>query len=199
MECAQMLSVRKQSQRRRGQAARAALSAQQREDSSAALCQRLLALPVFVRAQRVMLYAAHGAEVNLEALTRLAPEKQYCYPVCLPERQMAAACPVNEESWETGAYGIRAPVLARSQVLEPESLDLVLVPCTAFDDHCRRVGMGGGYYDRFLPRCKTAVSVGVAFSCQRVERAEVDQFDWTLDLFVTEQEIFVRKKEKIDE
>ena len=40
--------------------------------------------------------------------------------------------------------------------------DLVLVPCTAFDAACRRVGKGKGYYDRYLPRCRNAVALGVA-------------------------------------
>ena len=37
-----------------------------------------------------------------------------------------------------------------------DQLDLVLVPCTAFDAGCYRVGMGKGYYDRYLPYCTRA-------------------------------------------
>ena len=51
---------------------------------------------------------------------------------------------------------------------------------------CRRVGMGKGYYDRYLPRCTRAVKVGVAFEAQRVEAAAVDAHDQRLDGFVTE-------------
>ena len=76
--------------------------------------------------------------------------------------------------------------LSRSALLRPDQLDLVLVPCTAFDAACRRVGMGKGYYDRYLPRCTRAVKVGVAFEAQRVEAAAVDAHDQRLDGFVTE-------------
>ena len=74
-----------------------------------------------------------------------------------------------------------------------EQLDLVLVPCTAFDAVCRRVGMGKGYYDRYLPRCTQAVKIGVALEVQRVPRAAVDDHDQRLDAFVTERGIYTWK------
>ena len=74
-----------------------------------------------------------------------------------------------------------------------EQLDLVLVPCTAFDADCYRVGMGKGYYDRYLPRCTQAVKIGIALEVQRVPRAAVDEHDQRLDAFVTERGIYTWK------
>ena len=89
-----------------------------------------------------------------------------------------------------GQYGIRTPILSRSEILLPEALDLVLVPCTAFDADCFRVGMGKGYYDRFLPRCTHAEKIGIAFEAQRVAHAAVDGHDQRLDAYVTERGIY---------
>ena len=94
------------------------------------------------------------------------------------------------DGWEMGAYGIRTPVLERAALIRPEALDLVLVPCTAFDAVCRRVGMGKGYYDRYLPRCRNAVALGVAFEAQRVPEAAADEQDRQLDGFVTERKVY---------
>ena len=103
-----------------------------------------------------------------------------------------AAVP-EPDGWEAGAYGIRTPILTKSRLLAPEELDLVLVPCTAFDAACRRVGMGKGYYDRYLPRCTRAVKIGIALEVQRVPRAAVDAHDQRLDAFVTERGIYTWK------
>ena len=62
------------------------------------------------------------------------------YPVCGENFTLTAAVPV-QDGWEMGAYGIRTPILERAEIIRPETLDLVLVPCTAFDAACHRVGM----------------------------------------------------------
>ena len=58
---------------------------------------------------------------------------------------------------------------------------------------CRRVGMGKGYYDRYLPYCTRAVKIGIAFEAQRVEHAAVDEHDQRLDAYVTERGIYTWK------
>ena len=98
---------------------------------------------------------------------------------------------------EAGAYGIRTPILSRAEILPPEALDLILVPCTAFDAACGRVGMGKGYYDRYLPRCTRAVKLGIAFEAQRVPHAALDEHDQRLDAFITEGGIY-RGTDKIE-
>ena len=115
--------------------------------------------------------------------------KTVAYPICGAGFTLTAAVP-GPEGWEVGAYGIRTPIPERAQLLPPEALDLVLVPCTAFDAACRRVGMGKGYYDRYLPRCRNAVLLGAAFEAQRVEQAAVDAHDQRLDGFATEEGIY---------
>ncbi|MCD8051479.1 MAG: 5-formyltetrahydrofolate cyclo-ligase [Clostridiales bacterium] len=187
---AQMILSEKQAQRKRGIQARNALSAQQRAEYSRRICEKIAGLEAFQRAETVLLYAAFRAEVSLDPLLLAAANKRLAWPVCLPECQMAAAVPQGPEGWETGAYGIRAPILERSLVVPPEELDLVLVPCTAFDPDCHRVGMGKGYYDRYLARCVRAVKLGVAFQCQQVERAAVEAHDLRLDGFITEREVY---------
>ena len=55
---------------------------------------------------------------------------------------------------------------------DPRTIDVVIVPGTAFTQGGDRLGQGGGWYDRFLrtvrPDC---VTIGVAFAAQIVERA----------------------------
>lgn len=186
------ISEAKQAQRAQGKAARRALSPARRAEASARICAQLAALGSFRAAQRILLYAAFGAEVDLAPLAEEAARqgKQIAYPVCGENFRLTAAVPAPADGWEVGAYGIRTPILARAEILPPEALDLILVPCTAFDAACRRVGMGKGYYDRYLPRCRNAVALGVAFEAQRVPEAVADGQDRQLDGFVTERKVY---------
>ena len=147
------IAEQKAAQRKAGIAARRALSEADRTSANAALCTRIAGLDCFRTAQNILFYAAFGGEADLSALAgqTAAQGKTLAWPVCGEGFSLTAAVP-EADGWEVGAYGIRTPVLRRSALLRPDQLDLVLVPCTAFDAACRRVGMGKGYYDRYLPR-----------------------------------------------
>ena len=188
------IAEEKQAQRTAGRAARKALAAPQRAAANAALCRRVLELDAYRTAHTLLLYAAFGGEADLAAVAAEAARqgKTVAYPVCDEGFTLTAAVP-GADGWAVGQYGIRAPILSRSEILLPEALDLVLVPCTAFDADCFRVGMGKGYYDRYLPRCKNAVKIGIALEVQRVPRAAVDAHDQRLDAFVTERGIYTWK------
>ena len=124
-------------------------------------------------------------------ISNVRADKLVAYPVCGTGFALTAAVPAPAGGWEVGAYGIRTPVLARARVLPPDSLDLVLAPCTAFDAAGRRVGMGKGYYDRFLPRCRRAAVYGVAYEVQKVDAAAAGPLDVRLDGIITERGIYL--------
>ena len=168
------ITEQKAAQRKAGIAARRALSDTERTHSNAALCARIMALDCFKKAENILLYAAFGGEADLSTLAVEAARqgKTLAYPVCGEGFSLTAAVP-GPDGWEVGTYGIRTPILSRSEILRPDQLDLVLVPCTAFDAVC-------------LPRCTRAVKIGVAFEAQRVDKAAVDAYDEKLDGFVTE-------------
>ena len=185
------VSEAKQTQRKAGRAARKALGPEERKAANAALCAFLWQLAAVQNAQTILLYAAFGFEADLAAFAAeaAAQGKTLAYPVCGEAYSLTAAVP-GPDGWEMGQYGIRTPILSRSEILLPEALDLVLVPCTAFDADCFRVGMGKGYYDRYLPCCTKAAKIGIALEVQRVAHAAVDEHDQRLDAFVTERGLY---------
>ena len=83
--------------------------------------------------------------------------------------------------------GMRAPP-GDAEILEP---DLVIVPLLAFDRHGRRLGQGGGYYDRALAELKLRRRVfllGLAYSGQDVANLPHEPHDQGLDAILTEKE-----------
>ena len=181
----------KQEQRAQAKAARAALSEAQREEAGAAICRRLGDLPELRRAKCVLSYRAMPEEADLSPLHKElgALGVRLAFPVSLPGGRMEAR---EGLAWRQGAYGIWEPDRERSPLVEPEEIELVLVPCVAFDGANNRLGHGAGYYDRYLPRCHRALTVLTAFEAQRLEQVVCDEHDRVMDLVVTELGVFRR-------
>lgn len=182
----------KRSLRTAALAMRASLPPELRAKHSRAICRRLYKHPALGAAERVMLYAAAGTEPDLTVLAGLlsAEGKRLYYPVCGAEGLMYAAAPDSPDAWRTGKYGIAEPDPEHASLVSPEKLDAVIVPCIAFDAAHRRLGHGGGYYDRFLPLCTRAVKLAAAFEIQRAAAVPIDSFDVAMDAVATELRIY---------
>ncbi len=165
----------------------AALPAEERLESDRALRVRFLARNEVGQAQTILLYAGMGGEVDtaplLSALLRAG--KRVALPRC-------TAAPGEMEARligpDTALVRHRLGMLEPGEdcpLLPPEALDLILVPGLAFDRRGYRLGQGGGYYDRFLPRCagKTVALCRERFLLPAVPREEHDR---PVDLVLTE-------------
>ena len=71
--------------------------------------------------------------------------------------------------------------------VEPTTLDVVIVPGLAFAVDGRRLGQGGGHYDRFLPRLRAeCLTIGVCYAEQLVADLPNDTHDIAVHLVVTD-------------
>lgn len=170
---------------------RRALTAEQRKEMSAAICEKLLALPELAGLETVFSYLAAWDEVDISCVNQTLTARgiAVAYPVCFEKGSMEAYVPESVSAVETGAYGIKSPVVSCSRRIEPRDIDLVLVPCVAFDTDKNRLGHGAGYYDRYLPRCRKAVFVLAGFEAQRLDRVSCDMHDVKMDIIVTEHAV----------
>lgn len=155
---------------------------------SAVITERLLATSVWQKAKVVMAYLAMPDEVNLDALVAagLRAGKIVCVPVLAKEpgvmhavrlHSLADVCP--------RVMGIREPADVTARVA-PETIDLVLVPGAAFQKNGARLGMGAGYYDRFLPQTK-ALRIGICAEISIQETIPVTEHDCMMDYVMTER------------
>lgn len=121
------------------------------------------------------------------------PEIHFSYPRILSRTDplMDFAVAIHHTDWVFGSYGIPEP-RAELPAAKPSSLDLILVPGVVFDERGGRIGMGAGYYDRYLARAPGALRVGFAFDFQ-VRKESIPQAPWDakMDLIVTEKRLIV--------
>jgi 5-formyltetrahydrofolate cyclo-ligase len=183
--------------RRRMLACRRALSVEERLSRSAAITEKLLSLEAVQKARTVFAYAAMEDEVQTEPLiaSLLDRGKRVAIPLVIGKRSMEAALVPSMDALETGAYGILTVRAEQREILPPQEIDCVIVPGVAFGLDGSRLGMGGGYYDAFLPRAERAVRVAAAFQCQISEDIPSLPYDCGVDWIVTEQGVFKANKQ----
>ena len=149
--------------------------------------ERFLELPEVRRATTVMLFSHFGSEVPTASVIRRLHERGVM--VALPRVQEADLVPVTYapgDPMTTTSFGAQEPV--DGTPLDPASIDVVAVPGVAFDREGRRIGYGGGYYDRFL-RGLPAFTVALAFDLQVADEAlPAGRSDLPVHAIVTEEE-----------
>ena len=68
--------------------------------------------------------------------------------------------------------------------------DILLVPLVAFDKNYNRIGYGGGFYDRYIKKAKKikkVLTIGFAYSFQKVKKIPTNNFDIRLDFIITDK------------
>ena len=188
----------KQFQRKRALRRRNAMSPDERTAASRKLADHILNTDVYQNAHTILVFNAFGSEPDLSALIERAQAdgKRICYPRCITETEMDALSPRGDSGWTIGAFGIREPDPAASVSVAPRKIDLILCPCAGFDRFGNRIGMGAGYYDRYLPQCKNAVCMIAAFETQRTDRVYTEQTDVPIPCLATDAGVFPAETEK---
>jgi 5-formyltetrahydrofolate cyclo-ligase len=181
--------------REQAHAARRAL--ENKDEISARILDRVLALPEYARAGTVMFYIDVRAEVRTrQALpTALAGGKTIVVPWCNEHGELELFRLESMDELELGMYRILEPKPElrdlREKQLAPEQLDLVLVPGVAFDRRGGRTGHGKGYYDKLLQHARPdAPLVGLAFECQLFPEIPMHDHDIFMDKVITEAAVY---------
>jgi len=175
--------------RRRVLAQRDSLPPTVRESQGRLATERFLALPEVVAADIVLGFWSFGSEVPTAPL--LAALCDRGSRVALPR---IVAGDLDLRLWAPGdpttetAFGAREP--ADGVEVFATQVDVAATPAVAFDRQGRRVGYGGGFYDRFLPTMRPdALRVGIAFDMQLLDQdLPGGDFDQRVDLVVTGSE-----------
>ena len=183
----------KRSLRERVIAARDSLTPEQRVEAEALIATRIAALASFDRAGVVLLTLPFRSEWDATLLARraLAAGKRVAVPRVDPAARMLRILLIDDlqRDVEAGYRGIPEP-RAGCPALAMQEIDWVLVPGVAFDAAGRRLGYGGGYYDRLLPLLRQKVPrIAGAFDVQFVDAVPAAPHDIAVDCIVTEHRV----------
>jgi len=170
-------------------ALREAFSEAECEESSHRIFTLLLTLPEWQNARTVHIYI--GA---LPGEVRTLPIIRWCWdegrnvivPVVGKDGDMGHVFLAPATALATTRWGGLEP--RDAEPADPLTADVVIVPGVAFDRSGNRLGMGGGFYDRFLSTVTTP-KIALAHAFQIVDAVPVNSHDRRVDLIVTPDEV----------
>jgi 5-formyltetrahydrofolate cyclo-ligase len=167
-----------------------------KDELSEEIVAKFMSLPEFERAATVLFYVDVRAEVRTRHAFQaaLATGKKIIVPWCNDDGELELFHMESVEELTEGMYRILEPKAelrhVPAKVVQPEAIDLIMVPGVGFDARGGRTGHGKGYYDKLLeharPNCPL---VALAFDCQMFPEIPMQSHDIFMDKVITETAI----------
>lgn len=157
------------------------ISDKDKEIQSAAVFEKIEAMPEFQAANNVLIYWSMPDELPTHSfIIKWSKKKQILLPVVKGDDMLIKPFSSKEEL-KLGSLGIWEPDVQKEYL---HSIDLVIVPGMAFDKNKSRLGRGKGYYDKYFMN-KNVVKIGVCFDFQLLDKVPTAAFDIKMDKVIT--------------
>jgi 5-formyltetrahydrofolate cyclo-ligase len=172
---------------------RRSLSAADHGYRSSLAAKAVAGLPRFRAGKRIALYLPFDRETDTAALIAAARRRglRVFVPVVVDRRHSRIRFYPFDGKTRRGVFGIAVPKNT-AHPIAPRWLNLIVIPLVGVDTAGRRLGMGGGFYDRALEFRRRRRHwpgphlVGFAFDCQRTTLSFAEPWDVNLDSLATE-------------
>ncbi|MEW5997032.1 MAG: 5-formyltetrahydrofolate cyclo-ligase [Candidatus Micrarchaeota archaeon] len=160
---------------------------EEKHEMSRRIAERLLDLEEFHSAHVVALYLSKKDEVDTWGVVEEAAHAEEVLLPIVKEGKLRFVYYEKNGEMKRGPYGIMEPV---GEEFGGKGIDLMVVPLVAVDGRGNRLGMGKGYYDRYLrgEGPKPKVLVGLCFDFQVVGEVPAERHDVPINIIITNKE-----------
>jgi 5-formyltetrahydrofolate cyclo-ligase len=179
-----------------------ATSEEYRSGASASIALNVLTMPEVRDAKTILAYCSVGKEpATLALISKLLEDgKRVCLPLCVDRDEegrrtgivdaMEARVIKSFDDLVPGAYGIPEPS-ADTEMMLPEYVDLIILPCISCDRQCNRIGHGAGYYDKYLSKVRSdCFTLAMCYEEILADEIPTEPHDRPVDAVVTEKQIY---------
>lgn len=177
-----------------------------RISASESICKRITCMASFGLCDIILCYCPLGSEVDVLPIAEaaLSRGKTVGFPVCSDEPGEMEFYEVKslDELKDGGKYGEKIPPVGEDRLITPTASTMIIMPGLLFDKYGRRIGYGGGYYDKYIRRHEalfhSSMTIGVTYSAFLSDTPiPYSDHDISAAIVVTEKKVnFVRKIEK---
>lgn len=192
-----MISDEKKTLRKELLQKREALSDEFIKNTSDHIFDKIKKLECYKKAQTVMVYVSYNKELNTHEFIKemIAEGKTVVTPTCIANNEMKLCVTKTfPEGFSRSKLGIMEIKDENAETVSPKELDLIITPGLAYTLEGKRLGYGGGYYDRLFERISDeCIKVCPSYDDFLVDNIPTDFHDVPVDIIVTESKtIFVK-------
>ena len=152
------------------------------------IAEQLYQQSYWQKAKTVALTVSRFPEVDTEPMIAKAWEegKKVALPrINTQTKQMEFFIIETYQQLEETVFKLKEPIPSQSTLQSANDIDLMIVPGVAFTKQGYRLGLGGGYYDRYLPKFK-GITVSLLFSAQLVDTIPLEEHDHIIDYLLSQ-------------
>ena len=185
-----MIKEEKTNLRKQIKSRRESLSADYIKKAGENIAKNVISSKDFEEAKVIFAYISVKEEPDTRPIieTALKMGKTVCVPKCYGKGIMDAIAIQGFDDLQPGLLNIPEPYKLENKI-EPEEIDLGIIPCIAAGKDHKRIGHGAGYYDRFLEKARCKM-ICLCFEELLSENIPMDENDKTMDAVFTEKGIY---------
>ena len=155
------------------------------------IADRLESLDYFRKANHILFYHSYNGEVDtLELIEEYIDSKQLYLPVIRGKSHFQAVPIKRPLNLSSGFEGVPEPIDTVPSSIYDDHIELIIIPGVAFDKKGNRLGMGKGYYDRYLHPNHAPIKIALGYEEQVLEHLPKDIHDESVDIIATDQNIY---------
>lgn len=143
----------------------------------------------YKNSKNIFIYLGFGSEIDTMSYIQdfINEGKHIFIPrTDIKTKKMEAVEITSLDGLKENKYGILEPNNNKEEFYK-NNLDLIILPGVAFDHNGRRIGYGGGYYDRYLEDIdKRIIKVALTYDFQLLENVPAEEHDIKADYIITE-------------
>lgn len=144
---------------------------------------RLEQTAAFLLSDHILMYHSLPDELSTHRfLDKWAPRKRFYLPRV--NGVNLEILPYDQSRLEFGSFHIEEPV--GDETIDPDVIEMIVVPAVAYDRRGNRLGRGKGFYDRLLKSTKAA-KIGVGYDFQLLDSLPTEPHDVPMDMVITQR------------
>ena len=168
------------------------MNQQEKQKSDTLIKESFLESDYYKNSKNIFIYISYSSEIDTKDIinTALNEGKSVFVPRTVFQTKVMDAVRIKSlDNLKKDKYGILEPS-EDEPYLNPDDLDLIVVPGVAFDREGGRTGYGAGYYDRYFKKLNKKISkVALAYDFQIINNVPMNNEDVRVDCIITEKEI----------